>query len=225
MKILWLLGPMASGKTTQHKLLMELLGTGEIDVKNGCKEPQPFCYSISGSIGSLGLLKEGVQTCGIDPVYGDLKKEGLRDSLEKLLHEKCDLVVMEGAQASMEWYKQVVVPVRNYAEYYQFGEVELYVVHLAISFDHNLQRLRQRRWLKTHETLEGFTGSNQMVLEDRTYENVLGKNKQYRSLFKALQKLEEGGKEPVKLKTLEIDALLDRIEILEQIATFVYAED
>lgn len=208
---------MASGKTTQHKLLMELLGTGEIDVKNGCKEPQPFCYSISGSIGSLGLLKEGVQTCGIDPVYGDLKKEGLRLSIAMAFEEGADLIIMEGAQASMEWYKQVILP--------QFYDTELYVVHLAISFDHNLQRLRQRRWLKTHPTLDGFTGSNQMVLEDRTYENVLGKNKQYRSLFKALQKLEDGGKEPVKLKTLEIDALLDKIEILEQIATFVYAED
>lgn len=217
MKILWLLGSMASGKTTQHKLLVELLGDGQIVTRNGVKEPAPFCYSMSGSVGSLGMLKEGVQTCGIDPVYSDLKKDGLRTSIAMAFEDGADLIIMEGAQASMEWYKQVILP--------QFFDTELYVVHLSISFDHNLQRLRQRRWLKTHETLEGFTGSNQMVLEDRTYENVLGKNKQYRSLFKALGKLEEGSKEPVKLKTLEIDALQDRYEILEQIVTFVYAED
>lgn len=211
MKILWLIGSMASGKTTQHKLLIELLGDGTLDVNNGCKDPSPFCFSVSGEVGSLGLLKEGVQTCGIDPVYGDLKKEGLRRSIA-MAHEKgAELIIMEGAQASMEWYKQVILP--------QYYDAELYVVHLSISYDHNLQRLRQRRWLKTHDTLDGFTGSDQMVLEDRTYDNVLGKNKQYRSLFKALTKQSEKD----GFKTLEIDALNDRYDILEQIVEFIYA--
>jgi hypothetical protein len=67
--------------------------------------------------------------------------------------------------------------------------------------------------------LEGFTGSDQMVLEDRTYDNVLGKNKQYRSLFKAMQKLSIS--KPL-VSTLEIDALNDRFDILEQIAEFIY---
>lgn len=211
MKILWLIGSMASGKTTQHKLLMELLGDGKIKLHNGCKENPSFCYSISGNVGSLGMLKEGVQTCGIDPVYGDLKKEGLRLSIAMAYEGGADLIIMEGAQASMEWYKQVILP--------QYYDAELYVVHLSISYDHNLQRLRQRRWLKSHETLEGFTGSDQMVLEDRTYDNVLGKNKQYRSLFKALTKQSE----KAGFKTLEIDALLDRYQILEQIVEFLYA--
>ena len=214
MKILWLVGSMASGKTTQHKLLMELLGDGEINVHNGCKEEKPFCFSISGQVGSLGLLKEGVQTCGIDPVYGDLKKEGLRLSIAMAYEAGAELIIMEGAQASMEWYKQVVLP--------QYYDCELYVVHLAISFDHNLQRLRQRRWLKIHETIEGFTGSDQMVLEDRTYENVLGKNKQYRSLFRAMSKVAE---KEENVNVLEIDALLTEIEILEKIIEFVYAQD
>lgn len=211
MKILWLLGSMASGKTTQHKLLIELLGDGTLEVFNGCKEASPYCFSISGEVASLGLLKEGVQTCGIDPVYGDLKKEGLRLSIEMAQKRGAELIIMEGAQASMEWYKQVILP--------QFATANVYVVHLSISYDHNLQRLRQRRWLKTHDTLEGFTGSDQMVLEDRTYDNVLGKNKQYRSLFKAMQKLSIT--KPL-VNTLEIDALNDRYDILEQIAEFIY---
>lgn len=214
MKILWLIGSMASGKTTQHKLLMELLGSSELVVNNGCKQEQPFCYSVAGYVASLGLLKEGVQTCGIDPVYGDLKKEGLRRSIAMAFEDGAELIIMEGAQASMEWYKQVILP--------QYYDTELFVVHLAISFDHNLQRLRQRRWLKNHDSLDGFTGSDQMFLEDRTYENVLGKNKQYRSLFKALQKIEHSGKADLKLKTLEIDALEDKIEILERIVEFIY---
>jgi hypothetical protein len=211
MKILWLLGSMASGKTTQHKLLIELLGNGTLDVYNGCKETSPYCFSVSGEVASLGLLKEGVQTCGIDPVYGDLKKDGLRLSIAMAQEKGAELIIMEGAQASMEWYKQVILP--------QFATAKVYVVHLSISYDHNLQRLRQRRWLKTHDTLEGFTGSDQMVLEDRTYDNVLGKNKQYRSLFKAMQKLSIS--KPL-VSTLEIDALNDRFDILEQIAEFIY---
>lgn len=218
MKIIWIIGSMASGKTTQHKLLMEVLGRedGHLDVRNGCKQESSFCYTISGAVASLGLIKQGVQTCGIDPVYSDLKKEGLRRSIAMAYEEGAETIIMEGAQASMEWYKQVVLP--------QYYDTELYVIHLAISFDHNLQRLRQRRWLKEHPDLTGFTGSDQMFLEDRTYENVLGKNKQYRSLFKALQKIEAGGApELVKMKTLEIDALKDRYAILEEIVEFVFA--
>lgn len=212
MKILWIIGSMASGKTTQHKLLMKLLGNGKITTKNGTKQDPPYCYSISGSVGSLGLLKEGVQTCGIDPVYGDLKKEGLRTSMAMAFEDGADLIIMEGAQASMEWYKQVILP--------QYYDAVLYVVHLSISFDHNLQRLRQRRWLKTHDNLDEFTGSNQMFLEDRTYENVLGKNKQYRSLFKALSK--ESEREPLSIRVLEIDALEGELEIVEKILEFIY---
>lgn len=213
MKIIWIIGSMGSGKTTQNKNLMKILGGGvEFEVCTGETNGIAFMFSKIGRIASLGLLKEGVQTCGIDPVYSKLKKEGLLLSLQKCREDKMDYVIIEGAQCSLEWWKQVIEP------FMDIRKDSLFVFHLAIGFEDNLRRIRQRRWLKQYPDLSGFC-SDAIQLEDRTYVNVLGKNKQYVSLFSKLDKIIS----PLSISLTEIDAMLEPEEITSMILNKMFS--
>lgn len=199
-KLIWIMGSMGSGKTTQRKLLFNLLGNEElIETTHLKREQGDIMFVKSGIVVTLGSAK------GMDDSYGKMTKAGLADSYRSLAWDHdIQIVLLEGAQASTNWYTEIIQPSLDY--------VELFLVHLRIDFDDNMNRIKQR---KLGDAFKQQGDLAWVKLDDAKFESVIGKNKQYRSTFKKIQSFEDKN-----AHFLEIEATSDKFDILEQILNF-----
>jgi len=173
------MGSMASGKTTLNKNLISTLSYDGhehgCDIVKGTENGVNFMYSRIGRVASIGQMKDGVATCGIDPVMGWLKTEGVELSIRKA-NEDCEFVIVEGAQAAYTWFDFVEKIDENFL-----------LVHLNISYDENIKRLKLRQYKKLHNMYPDNNEHLLLSISDRNYDSVIGKNKQYMNIWNKVQ--------------------------------------
>lgn len=172
--IIWIIGSMASGKTTLNKGLISCIShcrIGDGELIQGVEKGVDFMYTKFDDVASIGVMKDGVATCGIDPVMGKLKTTGVELSIKKA-HEKCDFVIVEGAQAAVTWLPFISNVDPNFL-----------FVHLDLRYDDNIQRLKLRQYKKLHGTDPKDNEHLLMSITDKNYDSVIGKNKQYLNLW------------------------------------------
>lgn len=199
--IIWILGSMASGKTTLNKRLFKSLQfTNTImssSLMQGNVDEDNYIYTKSKSDGSIvssiGILKEGTATCGIDPVMGKLKTTGVELSI-KLAFKQSDFVIVEGAQAAITWY-----------DFIQKIDPNFLLVHLNISYDENIKRLKLRQFKKLYSREPVNNEHLLLSISDKNYDSVLGKNKQYNNIWTKIS-------DKVKNK-IQVDATLSESEV------------
>ena len=135
--IIWILGALSSGKTTQNKLLLENLGNGPRVYHSGTQGETFFAYTTYGDICSLGKIDE-TQCCGLDRVSSRMKNEGLVLSLQLAL-KKCDIVVVESIMSASTWFDLL-----------KKFDTNLFIFRLDTTFEENARRLRWRQWSKAN---------------------------------------------------------------------------
>lgn len=177
--IIWIMGSMASGKTTLNKALMYTLSQHievfDYDIVKGTEDGVNYMYTKYGKVASIGQMKKGVATCGIDPVMGWLKTEGVELSIRKA-NEECEFVIVEGAQAAYTWF-----------DFMEKIDPEFLLVHLNISYDENIKRLKLRQFKKKYNKEPKFNAHLSLSISDKNYDSVLGKNKQYMNIWNKVQ--------------------------------------
>lgn len=200
--IVWILGSMASGKTTLNKGLFEILCSStlpfeerKIEVVAGEEGGVNYMYTKSYNVASIGQLKQGVATCGIDPVMGKLKTEGVELSIRKA-NQDCEFVIIEGAQAAYTWF-----------DFVEKIDPEFLLIHLNISYDDNIKRLKLRQFIKANNRNPINNEHLELSISNRNYDSVLGKNKQYSNIWDKVQG---------RVKNMvQIDATLSQRKVLE----------
>lgn len=197
--IVWILGSMASGKTTQSRMLLKNLGEGEEKVVHTVYEDRNIIYTRKGNVAVIGQMKNGVATGGIDPVMSKLKVEGVVASIKEA-NKHCSLVVVEGAQAAATWLPAIKELDENFV-----------LVHLELSFENNFRRLKQRQHKKDSKGLEDW---RDVELIDNNFISIIGKSKQYRNLFHKIK--------GETVNSLQIDATKDEETIHKQILSLIY---
>jgi len=200
--IIWILGSLSSGKTTQNKLLQEHLGNRERQYLTGESGGIPYAYTKYGDICSLGDLNESV-CCGLDRVTSRLKNEGIYNSLKEALSD-CDIVVVESIMSASTWFDKL-------KEY----DAKLFMVHIGVSFEENVRRLKIRQWKKDNPNHKGPNLELQdniqgmVELSDANYEFIRKTRMQYQNIFdKFKDQCDSLSVECTNLKPKEVNNLI-----------------
>ena len=204
--LVWILGSMASGKTTLNWKLIDFFSEGKghkMELKQDAHKGVNFCYSKFPNVISLGHMKRDSATSGIDPVMGDIKVVGVEKSLELALKEDVDCVIMEGAQASSKWFEFVLK-----------NDPKFFLIYLHLDYDDNLNRLKYRQHQKMLKKGELFIQDHRDVkLSNKNYESIIGKNRQYANIFANL-----GHTTPNALK---VDAMQSVEDVFSEVVNFI----
>lgn len=213
-----IIGSMASGKSTQMRMLVSTLCKGE--------EPQEIIvgntvhYNLykKARIIVLGKVAKNATGIGLDGCYSKLKVAGVTSTLAAALEDKnSDLILIDCALQTMSWHRS----------FFKTGLRKKYkhiTAYLFLDYFHNLKRLAERKSKahkqKTGESLEWY----EIYHKDTVYKNVLAKNRENRNIFAKL----EGTYDPSKLepelvsdKAIQIDALLSPKKIHKTILKLI----
>lgn len=196
-KIVWIIGSLSCGKTTQNKMLLGLGGT-KLFLKQGVNaEEVPWVYTQCGRISSLGVINES-DCCGLDRVSSKLKQEGIIASIKVALRNT-DLVIVESIMSASTWF-----------DFLSNQDAELYMIRLHCDFEDNVRRLKLRQWSKEkHGTLH----ISDHRLTDANYEFIRKTRMQYEGIYKKFKD---------KCKSMEINtSILNDVQVHEMIADFV----
>ena len=169
--IIWIIGPLACGKTTQNKLLLASYGNGKPHYIEDVEDGVMYSFTNYGDISSLGLMNES-QCCGLDRVSSKLKNEGIKLSLQKAL-EKSTMVVVESIMSASTWFPMM-----------QSFNVPIFIFSLECSFEENVRRLRKRKWDAEDKTKCIPKDFWSMPLTDANYEFIRKTRNQYAGIFK-----------------------------------------
>lgn len=189
-KLIWLIGGMGSGKSTQRRLLCNAFKeTDPKEVNGATKAGVPYMYTSFGqSISCVGKVKQehngDISMCdGLDSVFGKLKKDGGLQSVDKALEES-NIVVFEGSQTSPSWGEILKATVERH-------DAEFYMVHLYMTFEENFARVRRRQYdkLKKDGGAMFINDHTEHVLTDRVIESLIGKCRQFNNCFDKLSPL------------------------------------
>lgn len=165
--IIWILGSLSCGKTVQNKLFQKHWGNGEREYKT---DGATYAYTTYGDICSLGDLNES--TCsGLDRVTTKIKTEGVFDSLDRAL-EECDIVVVESIMSASTWFEKL-----------QDCDAKLFMVHISISFEENVRRLKKRKAEKDPRSELTEYGYLNIELTDSNYEFIRKTRMQYQNIY------------------------------------------
>ena len=199
-----MIGSMASGKSTQRRLLCKNLSDDPKVDHDGDVKGINYSFATFGNIAALGKVKEnGDGMCdGLDAAFGKIKKEGGELSLRLALRE-CDVVIIEGSQTSLKWF-DFIKPLA--AEY----KANIYLIHFKLSYDDNLNRLRQRQSKKLD-----LAAWEDTKLSDKNIESIIGKNQQFNNIFDKLKN---------QCYALQIDALKPPNVINEEIIDYIFRD-
>lgn len=168
--ILWILGALSSGKTTQNKLLLEKLGTAPLKYHEGEEAGIPYFFTTYGDICSLGKI-DGTQCCGLDRVSSRLKNEGVKLSIEKAL-QVCSIVIVESIMSASTW-----------PALFQGFDVHKMMFRLNTTFEENVRRLKWRQWQDKSEKSSDRGDFLQHKLTDANYEFIRKTRMQYENIF------------------------------------------
>lgn len=162
-KLIWLMGGMASGKSTLRRALCAVLGTSEPELI----ATDEVEYTDFGEIVCVGncILNKGCD--GLDKSFSRLKKDGGIKSVEYCLRKQKSVVVLEGSQTSVKWIEPLM-------DICQQTNTDFHVILLDYSYWSNLMRLKQRIEEK---------GGTEKDITDNKIDSVLGKNHQFRGIF------------------------------------------
>src|SRR5205809_770531 len=105
-RVLWIIGSFASGKSTQNKNIFYSVGTEKPNVVTGQVGGIDFSYVENNGIATIGSLNKSGEPSGIDAVSKD-KVPCIDFGVQQAL-KKNDLVIVEGAPQSFQWYKKAL---------------------------------------------------------------------------------------------------------------------
>lgn len=163
--VIWILGSIASGKTSLNKSLLNSLG----DEKPKLIERDNCVFTHYGLISSLGIINES-QCCGLDRVSSRLKNQGIENSLVEAL-KVSEWVIVESIMSASTW----VDFLRNHAD-------KLVMVHLYASFEATVNRLKLRKFEKLkHSDRPDWV--RDIDLSDANYEFIRKTRMQYKSIY------------------------------------------
>lgn len=161
-KLIWLIGGMASGKSTLRRALCTVLENSESKLISNDEVE----YTDFGEIVCIGNCT--LKGCdGLDKSFSRLKKDGGIKSVEHCLKKQKSVVVLEGSQTSSKWIEPLMNICRE-------TDTDFYVILLDNSYWSNLMRLKQRIEEK---------GGTEKDITDKKIDSVLGKNRQFRGVF------------------------------------------
>lgn len=203
--IIWIIAGLSVGKTTQNKKLLHSLKDAKRVYHKSFEGSTFYAFTSYGLICSLGEINNS-QCCGLDRVSSKLKNEGVRYSIEKAF-EVCDIVIVESIMSSSKWI-----------EFLGKFDAELFIIHLDISFEENVRRLKWRKYSKERITMgrgldEGYLEEE---LTDANYEFIRKTRMQYKNIFE--RERDECGEHHY----LNIDGARKPEEINEKILKFIY---
>lgn len=197
-RLIWIIGAMASGKSTQRKLLCERLSDGaQGEVIKKTKGEVKIVYtSFGGVVGMPGRASTN-QCDGLDSSFGDMKKIGSLMATEMAV-KKHDVIIVEGSQTTSLWADHL-------AEICEKHDCEFYAIHLNLSDELVVDRLYHRNEIKGTEVTE------------KKIKNVLAKNNQYYNIYEKI-------KGRTDIKTKRIHAKKDIETVFDNIVDFLFAD-
>lgn len=179
-KLIWVIGGMASGKSTIRRLLTSVLANGEkVLIKEDGLEVTKF-----GDLCVVGEAKDEGVCDGLDSSFGRLKKDGALNSTEYAV-ENFDITILEGSQTSGNW----IDPLKAICE--KHG-CEFHLILIDVSLWQNFHRLYQR-------IIE--RGGSDADMTNKRIESVRSKNNQFSNIYDKC--LEEEGINCFKLDTID----------------------
>lgn len=189
-KLIWIVGGMASGKSTLRDALIE-----EFKTKTPVLVSDEYYeYADAGRVASVGNCLKPNACNGLDSSFGRLKKDGAIATARRCV-ERHDIVLVEGSQTSAQW----ILPL---CEICLDNNCEFILVHLDIRLWENFQRLRKR-------LLEA--GKTEADITDDKLKSVAAKNSQARFITEQCLKTEF-------VKVIQIDTEgLTQEEVLDEV--------
>lgn len=168
-KLIWIVGGMASGKSTLRDGLIEAFATEKPKlVANDCQE-----YVDAGRIASLGDCLRANQCNGLDSSFSRLKKDGALRNAQYLI-QHFDITLIEGSQTSAQW----ILPL---CEYCIENDCKFILIHLNLRLWENFLRLRTRLLA---------SGKTERDITDEKLKSVAAKNSQAEFITKQCEKTE-----------------------------------
>lgn len=145
-KLIWIVGGMASGKSTLRDHLIENLSTRTPKlISNDFQE-----YVDCGKLAALGNCLKSNQCNGLDSSFGKLKKDGAIRNVEYCV-KNFQTTLVEGSQTSAQW----IIPLCEICLKY---DCEFVLIHLDLRLWENYKRL-VNRLLTSGKTEEDVTDS------------------------------------------------------------------
>lgn len=190
-KLIWIIGAMASGKSTQRKLLCERLSDGiEPDlIKKDIGDLKVIYSSYSDIVGIPG--KASTNQCdGLDSSFGAMKKVGSLKATEICI-KKHEITIVEGSQTTFLWVDELSNLCRKH-------NCEFYIIHLNLQDEVVIDRLYHRNEVKGTE------------VTDKKIKNVLAKNNQYYNIYEKIKDREDIIKKRINAKK-SIEKVFDDI--------------
>jgi adenylate kinase family enzyme len=174
-KLIWIMGSNASGKTTQSKLLHNLLS--EIDSKKFYEEKEKSIKTtLFNNTSHIGLLKDN-QCTGTDTISN---KQGIENSFNYLVKNYGDkIIIVDGILCTGQWINI----------FKSFPNTKIAVILLDFpDLMENLQRVLRRRANKVLLKESGKSEEeifDELIssLDERTVKNMSSKIKNFRSLY------------------------------------------
>lgn len=189
------MGAMASGKSTQRKLLCERLSDNAepIVTDKKIKDKRIIYTSFSDIVGMPG--KASTNQCdGLDSSFGAMKKVGSIEAT-RICVKKHKITIVEGSQTSFFWIDDLIEMCQRY-------ECDFYVVHLFLSDEVAIQRLYHRNEIKGTE------------VNEKKIINVKRKNMQYKNMFDKIKNFDGPITKRLKAKKSEEEVFQDIIDFI-----------
>lgn len=168
-KLIWIVGGMASGKSTLRDQLIELLKTDAPKLISTTE----FEFVDYGSLASIGNCLSNAKCNGLDGSFGKLKKDGAIKNVEYCV-KNFEITLLEGSQTSAQW----ILPLCEICLKY---ECEFYLIHLDLRLWENYQRLRKR-------ILD--SGKTELDITDSKLDSIRAKNNQAKFISDQCNKTE-----------------------------------
>ena len=180
-KIIWIVGGMASGKSTLRNQLIEYLSTSSPKLISTDTQE----YVDGGRVAAIGNCLKGNQCDGLDSSFGKLKKDGAIRNVEHCVKHH-EITLIEGSQTSAQWIIPLCEICLNY-------DCEFILIHLNLRLWENYQRLRKR-------ILE--SGKTEKDITDSKLDSIRAKNSQAKFISEQCSRTEF-----VKIITIDTEGM------------------
>ena len=192
-KLYWIMGGMASGKSTLRRALCSVFGTQDAELV----QEEGIEYTSFGRVACPGKCIKSDGCDGLDSSFGKLKKEGGIRTTERCVREH-EIVVLEGSQTTLQWVKPLVdICSRNNCDFY--------MVLMDCRLWENYKRLKKR--------ILARGGSDADVTDDRL-NSVRAKNNQYKGIFTKSQEVE--GINFIRINTEGMEVEEEIMQLIEE---------
>ena len=161
-KLIWLIGGMASGKSTVRRALCKVLSDAEptLVLGNGIE------YTDFDTVGCVGKCMKEDGCDGLDTSFGRLKKVGGLLTTATCI-DRYPITILEGSQTSSEWIKEL-------HDMCERRNCDFYIILLDCRYWENYLRLKKR--------IEARGGSEKDMTDERI-NSITSKINQFRHIF------------------------------------------